>query len=63
VSEYDGQAELCFDSVEEMNAAFNEPRFLAEVHPDDATFIDMKGLKLMVVEEIQKVASRGSTPV
>jgi EthD domain len=29
VSEYDGQAALCFDSVEEMNAAFNEPRFLA----------------------------------
>jgi hypothetical protein len=57
VSEYDGQAELCFDSVEEMNAAFNEPRFfLAEVHPDDATFIDMEGCKLMVVEEIQKVA-------
>jgi hypothetical protein len=27
VSEYDGQAELCFDSVEEMNAAFNEPVF------------------------------------
>jgi uncharacterized protein (TIGR02118 family) len=24
VSEYDGQAELCFDSVDEMNAAFNE---------------------------------------
>jgi hypothetical protein len=56
VSEYDGQAELCFDSVEEMNAAFNEPRFLAEVHPDDATFIDMEGCKLMVVEEVQKVA-------
>jgi hypothetical protein len=56
VSEYDGQAELCFDSVEEMNAAFNEPRFLAEVHPDDATFIDMEGCKLMVVEEFQKVA-------
>jgi hypothetical protein len=57
VSEYDGQAELCFDSVEEMNAAFNEPPFfLAEVHPDDATFIDMEGCKLMVVEEIQKVA-------
>jgi uncharacterized protein (TIGR02118 family) len=56
VSEYDGQAELCFDSVEEMNAAFNEPRFLAEVHPDDATFIDMEGCKLMVVEEITKVA-------
>jgi uncharacterized protein (TIGR02118 family) len=56
VSEYDGQAELCFDSVEEMNAAFNEPRFLAEVHPDDATFIDMEACKLMVVEEILKVA-------
>ena len=34
----------------------NEPRFLAEVHPDDATFIDMEGCKLMVVEEITKVA-------
>jgi len=56
VSEYDGQADLCFDSVEEMNAALNEPRFLAEVHPDDATFIDMVGCKLVVVEEISKVA-------
>ena len=56
VSDYDGQAELWFDSVEEMNAAFNEPRFLAEVHPDDATFIDMEGCKLMVVQEIPKVA-------
>ena len=56
VAEYDGQAELCFDSVAEMNAAFNEPRFLAEIHPDDAAFIDMAGCKLMVVEEILKVA-------
>ena len=56
VSEYDGQAELCFDNIDEMNAAFNEPRFLAEVHPDDATFIDMGACKLMVVEEILKVA-------
>jgi hypothetical protein len=39
-----------------MNAAFNEPRFVAEVHPDDATFIDMEECKLMVVEEVQKVA-------
>jgi len=39
-----------------LNAAFNEARFLAEVHPDDATFIDMEGCKLMVVEEIYKVA-------
>ena len=53
--ENDGQAELWFDSVEAMNTAFNEPRFLAEVHPDDATFIDMEGCKLMVVEEIPKV--------
>ena len=56
VSDYDGQAELWFDSVDEMNAAFNEPRFLAEVHPDDETFIDMAGCKLMVVEEQTKVA-------
>lgn len=55
VSEYDGQAELCFDNIDEMNAAFNEPRFLAEVHPDDATIIDMDECKLMVVEEILKV--------
>ena len=55
VSEYDGQAELCFDNINEMNAAFNEPRFLAEVHPDDATFIDMGACKLMVVEEILKL--------
>jgi EthD domain-containing protein len=56
VSEYDGQSELCFDSIEEMNAVFNEPRFLAEIHPDDATFIDMEACKLMVVEEILKLA-------
>lgn len=56
VSDYDGQAELCFDSVEAMNAAFNEPAFLASVGPDDERFIDMDGCKLMVVEEQTKVA-------
>lgn len=55
VSDYDGQAELWFDSVDAMNTAFNEPSFLATVHPDDATFIDMAGCQLMVVEEIPKV--------
>ena len=60
VSDYDGQAELWFDSVEEMNAAFNEPTFLAQVHPDDETFIDMDGCKLMVVEEQTKVAGEAA---
>lgn len=55
VSDYDGQAELWFDSVEAMNAAFNEPAFLASVGPDDEKFIDMAGCKLMVVEEQVKV--------
>jgi uncharacterized protein (TIGR02118 family) len=55
VSEFDGQAELWFDSVDEMNAAFNEPAFLASVGPDDEKFIDMAGCRLMVVEEQVKV--------
>lgn len=62
VSEHDGQAELWFDSIDEMNAAaFNKPSFLAEVHPGDETFIDMEGCKLMVVEEQVKVAGEAVT--
>jgi EthD domain len=58
VSEYDGQAELCFDSVEEMNAAFNEPRFLAEVHPDDAIFIEIgKGVSSWSLRKSRKLPS------
>jgi uncharacterized protein (TIGR02118 family) len=60
VSEYDGQAELWFDSVEALNAAFNEPAFLASVGPDDEKFIDMAGCRLMVVEEQVKVAQNSA---
>jgi hypothetical protein len=55
VSEYDGQAELCFDSVEEERRSMSLV-FCRKFIPTTQPFIDMEGCKLMVVEEITKVA-------
>lgn len=34
----DGAAQLCFDSAEDFVAAYSEPKYLADVRPDEANF-------------------------
>jgi uncharacterized protein (TIGR02118 family) len=48
---YDGVAELWFDSVEELEAAFNEPRYLAIIRPDELKFVDLSKCISFVTEE------------
>ncbi len=48
VSDYDGQAELWFDSVDAMNAAFNEPGFLASVVRDLSNSWTLTDLSILV---------------
>lgn len=53
-SQFDGAAELYFDDVESMNRAFNEPRYLEVVRPDEQKFLDLDACQLMVTQEIPK---------
>ena len=52
---YDGVAELWFDSVEELQAAFNEPRYLEIIRPDELTFVDLGKCMSLITEELQVV--------
>jgi len=51
-SDYDGVAELWFDSVDELNKAFNEPRYLEVIRPDELKFADLVNCVSIVTEEI-----------
>jgi uncharacterized protein (TIGR02118 family) len=51
---FDGIAELWFDSIAEMVAAFNEPKFVEKIAPDDEKFVDPAGTQLFTLTEIQK---------
>ena len=51
-SDYDGVAELWFDSVDELNKAFNEPRYLEVIRPDELKFADLMNCVSIVTEEI-----------
>jgi len=48
---YDGFAEMCFDSFEEMEAAFAEPSYLEHVRPDHERFLDLAGCSVLLVED------------
>lgn len=52
---YDGIAELWFDSVEELQAAFNEPRYLAIIRPDELKFVELEKCMSFITEELQVV--------
>ena len=47
-------AELWFDSIAEMITAFNEPKFMARIAPDDEKFVDAVGTQLFTLREVQK---------
>ena len=51
-STYDGVAELWFDSLDELNKAFNEPRYLEIIRPDELKFADITNSMSIVTEEI-----------
>ena len=49
---YDGVAELWFDSVEELETAFNEPRYLEIIRPDELKFADLNKSISFITEEV-----------
>lgn len=51
--DYDGVAELWFDNVEELVAAFREPRYLEIIRPDELKFVDLHKCISFVTEEVQ----------
>ena len=50
--DYDGVAELWFDSPEEIEKAFNEPRYLEIIRPDELKFADLNKCLAFVTEEV-----------
>jgi len=52
---YDGVAELWFDDLAAMNAAFSEPRYLEVIRPDELKFVDMERTVSLVTEELEVI--------
>jgi uncharacterized protein (TIGR02118 family) len=49
---HDGVAELWFDNTEELSRAFNEPRYLEIIRPDELKFVDISNCLSFVTEEV-----------
>lgn len=62
-AQFDGIAEVWFDSIDDMSAAFNEPRFVELVGADDPKFIDPAGVSILVTEEFEKIPLNGNPGV
>lgn len=62
-SSFDGIAEVWFDTIEKMTLAFNEPKFVDLVGPDDERFITPEEVSILVTEEIEKIARNGNPRV
>jgi uncharacterized protein (TIGR02118 family) len=62
-SDFDGIAEVWFKDIATMTAAFNEPRFVELVGPDDEKFIDRSAVSIMVTREIEKIPLNGKPEV
>lgn len=52
---YDGIAELWFDSVEQMQQAFAEPRYLEIIRPDELRFLDLPNCVSFTVDDVPMV--------
>ena len=50
-ADYDGVAELWFDSVDELNTAFTEDKYLELIRPDELKFVDLDRSVSFVSEE------------
>jgi uncharacterized protein (TIGR02118 family) len=55
--DYDGVAELWFDDVEALAAAFAEPRYLEVIRPDELEFVDLERTISFVTEEVPIIAA------
>jgi uncharacterized protein (TIGR02118 family) len=62
-AEFDGIAEVWFDSVEDMKAAFADPEFVARVGADTAVFTDPEGVTCLATEETELVEPNGEAGV
>lgn len=51
-TDYDGVAELWFDSAQEIERAFAEPRYLEIIRPDELKFIDIEKTTTFLTNEI-----------
>ena len=50
--DFDGVAKLTFASIETMEQAFAEPAYLAQVQPDEATFVDAANCLSFVTQDV-----------
>ena len=55
VGAYDGFAELWFEDMAALNAAFAEPRYLEVIRIDELKFVDMERTVSMVTAELQVI--------
>lgn len=62
-ADFDGIAEVWFESIEAMTTAFNEPRFIEIVGPDDEKFIDRDATAILVTREFEKIPLHGSPTI
>jgi len=49
---FDGVAELWFDSMDDLNKALNEPRYLEVVRTDEAKFMDLPNCQPLIMEKV-----------
>jgi uncharacterized protein (TIGR02118 family) len=49
--DYDGVGELWFDSLESMQKAFAEPRYLEVIRPDEVKFLDLEKCMIFITRE------------
>ncbi|MFT4561873.1 MAG: hypothetical protein ACI9BW_001615 [Gammaproteobacteria bacterium] len=54
-ADYDGVAELWFDSVESLDTAFTEPKYMELIRPDELKFVDLDRSVSFVSEEFQVI--------
>jgi uncharacterized protein (TIGR02118 family) len=52
---YDGVAELWFDSVEDASKAFREPKYLEMIRADELKFVDPRKCISFVTEELRVI--------
>jgi uncharacterized protein (TIGR02118 family) len=50
--DYDGVGELWFDSRESMKMAFEEPRYLEVIRPDELKFLDLDKCIIFITREL-----------
>ena len=56
INDYDGTAELWFDSVDGMNAVLTSAFYKAQVFPDEKTFLDHDTTQVTVGTQVEIIA-------